>query len=75
MREGECNRAIVERSRKGDDVLDRLTRLVRDNRVVAGSFTGIGRVAKAEVGFCVGDGQYSTIACVGPLKSCPALGT
>ena len=74
MREGKCCRVIVERFRRGDDVLDGLTRLAVDKHVVAGSFTAIGSVAKAEVGFYVGNGQYSTISLHGPLEVLSCVG-
>jgi hypothetical protein len=67
-------RVIVRRFRKGDDVLESLNQLVRDNRVSSGSFSAIGNVEKAEVGFFVGDGRYSTISCKGPLEVCSCIG-
>ena len=74
MHEGKSSRAIVARFRKGDDVLDRLTHVVSENGVVAGSFTGIGSVVKAEVGFYVGNGQYSNISLRGPLEVLSCVG-
>lgn len=68
MREGKLGRVIVDRFRKGEDVLERLNQLVRDNGVFSGSLTAIGNVENAEVGFYVGDGRYSTASCPGPLE-------
>lgn len=75
MREGKRNAVIVERFRKGDDILECLNSLVRENHVSAGSLTAIGRVEKADVGFFVGDGQYMTTSCNGPLEVTSCVGS
>jgi uncharacterized protein len=74
MREGKLGRVIIERFRKGEDVLERLNQMVRDNHVFSGSFLAIGSVEKAEIGFYVGDGQYSTTSCSGPLEVSSCIG-
>jgi len=68
MKEGKPARVIVERLRRGEDVLERLNEIVLENEVTAASFTAFGAVERAVVGFFVGNGQYSTISCDGPLE-------
>jgi len=75
MPQGKCTRVIVERLRRGDDVLARLNQIVTENKVSAGSLTAIGSVEKAEIGFFVGDGKYVTIPCSGPLEVLSCVGT
>jgi hypothetical protein len=42
--------------------------------VSAGSFTGVGRVEKANVGFLGGNGKYMTISFGGPLEVTSCVG-
>jgi len=65
---------IVERFKTGDDILERLNDLVLRNRVSAGSFTAIGTVEKATVGYFMGSGKYSNITLQGPLEIVSCLG-
>lgn len=74
MKEGKPVRVMVERLRRGEDVLDRLNQLVRENGVTAASFTALGAVEKASVGFFVGSGQYSTVSYEGPLEVLSCVG-
>lgn len=74
MREGKLGRVIVDRFRKGEDVLERLNQLVRENRVVSGGLMAIGNVEKAEVGSYVGDERYSTVSCPDPLEVTSCIG-
>ena len=73
MWQGEMRSVIVYRFRKGEDVLESLNQLVRENHVLCGSFTAIGNLEKAEVGFFA-DRRYSTISCKGPLEVCSCIG-
>ncbi len=74
MKQGKLSRVIVERFKTGDDILERLNDLVLRNRVSAGSFTAIGAVEKATVGYFVGSGKYSTISLQGTLEIVSCLG-
>jgi predicted DNA-binding protein with PD1-like motif len=74
MKEGKPVRVLLERLRRGEDVLDRLNQLVRENGVTAASFTALGAVEKASVGFFVGNGQYSTVSYDGPLEVLSCIG-
>jgi len=74
VKEGKPVRVMVERLRRGEDVLDRLNQLVRENGVTAASFTALGAVEKASVGFFVGGGQYSTVSYDGPLEVLSCVG-
>lgn len=65
---------IVERFHKGEDLLERLNELVHQNQVTAGSFTAIGAVEKATVGFFVGEGHYSTVSLDGPFEVLSCVG-
>lgn len=74
MKEGKVSRVIIERLRKGEDVLERLNELVRRNQISAGSFTALGAVEKATVGFFVGNGEYHTVSIDGPLEVLSCIG-
>jgi predicted DNA-binding protein with PD1-like motif len=74
LKQARVSRVIVERLKAGDDVLDVLNELVLQNHVSAGSFTAIGAVEKAVVGYFLGDGKYSNIALEGPLEVVSCLG-
>ncbi len=74
MKEGKSVRVIVERFRQGEDILERLGELARQNHANAGTFVGIGAVEKASVGFFRGDGQYSTVSLEGPLEVLSCVG-
>jgi predicted DNA-binding protein with PD1-like motif len=74
MKEGKPVKVMVERLRRGEDVLVRLNQLVLENGITAASFTALGAVEKASVGFSVGDGQYSTIVYDGPLEVLSCVG-
>jgi len=74
MREGKLGRVLVARFRRGDDVLERLNELMRDNGVVAGSLTGVGAVEKAKVGYHVGNGRYAAVSYDGPLEVLSCIG-
>lgn len=74
MKEGEIARVIVERFRSGEDILEGLTDLVRRNNISAGSFTALGAVDKACVGFFRGNGEYSQIQMNGPLEILSCIG-
>ncbi|MGP8070252.1 MAG: PPC domain-containing DNA-binding protein [Candidatus Bathyarchaeia archaeon] len=74
MKEGKQVRAMVERLRRGEDVLVRLNQLVLENGITAASFTALGAVEKASVGIFVGDGQYSTVVYDGPLEVVSCVG-
>ncbi len=54
--------------------MDRLYHVVRKKGITAASLTAFGAVEKASVGFFVGDGQYSTITCDGPLEVLSCVG-
>jgi len=75
MREGKSGRVIVERLRRGDDVLERLNKIVVDNKVRGGSLMAIGSVAKAEIGFYEGNDRYAPITCNGPLEVLSCVGS
>jgi predicted DNA-binding protein with PD1-like motif len=74
MKQGKLSSVIVERFTTGDDVLERLNELVRQNHVSAGSFTALGAVEKATVGYFLGDGQHSNISLEGPLEVLACVG-
>jgi hypothetical protein len=74
MKEGKLVKVMVERFRAGDDVLDRLNQLVRANGINAASFTALGAVEKACVGFFDGNDEYSTVSYAGPLEVLSCLG-
>jgi predicted DNA-binding protein with PD1-like motif len=65
---------MIERFKTGDDLLECLNDLVLRNQVSAGSFTAIGAVEKATVGYFVGSGKYSNISLQGPLEIVSLLG-
>jgi hypothetical protein len=74
MKEGKPVRVMVERLRRGDDVLDQLNHIVRANEIIAASFTALGAVEKASVGFFVENGRYSTVSYDGPLEVLSCVG-
>jgi predicted DNA-binding protein with PD1-like motif len=74
MKEGKPVRVLVERLRRGEDVLVRLNQLVFENGITAASFTALGAVEKASVGFSVRNGQYSTVSYDGPLEVLSCVG-
>jgi predicted DNA-binding protein with PD1-like motif len=74
LKQSKISRALVERFNTGDDVLDRLNSLVRQQHVFAGSFTGLGAVERATVGYFIGDGNYSQISLEGPLEVVSCVG-
>jgi hypothetical protein len=72
--EDKVSRVIIERFKTGEDLLERLTDLARRNQVTAGSFTALGAVEKATVGYFLGDGKYSNISLPGPLEILSCVG-
>jgi uncharacterized protein len=74
MKEGKPVRVIVERLRRGEDVLDRLNQIVRESGITAASFNALGAVERANVGFFDGNGRYSTISYDGPLEVLSCVG-
>lgn len=74
LKQGTVSRVIIERLESGEDILERLNDLVRQNKVKAGSFTAIGAVEKATLGFFVGEGKYSTFSIKGPLEVVSCIG-
>jgi predicted DNA-binding protein with PD1-like motif len=71
---GTVSRVIVERFETGGDILERLNGLVQRNKVTAGSFTAIGAVRSANIGYFLGDGEYSTVTVEGPLEIVSCVG-
>jgi uncharacterized protein len=65
---------LIERFGNGEDILERLTDLVQKNHISSGSFTAIGTVEKATVGYFIGDGQYSNTSLQGPLEVVSCMG-
>lgn len=65
---------IVDRFETGDDILERINDLVRQQQVSAGSFTALGAVEKATVGYFTGNGNYSNISLQGPLEILSCVG-
>ena len=65
---------LVERFGKGEDILESLSGLVEKNRISAASFTGIGTVEKATIGYFIGDGQYANTSIEGPLEVVSCIG-
>ena len=65
---------IIERFKSGEDVLECLNDLVRRNHVSAGSFTALGAVEKATVGYFLGEGKYFNISLQGPLEVLSCVG-
>jgi hypothetical protein len=74
MKEGKPVKVMVERLRRGEDVLVRLNQFVLENGITAANFTALGAVEKASVGFFVGGGQYSTVVYDGPLEVLSCVG-
>lgn len=74
LKESRMSRVLVERFKRGDDILEQLNDLVRQNHISAGSFTALGTVEKATVGYFIGDGQYSQISLQGPLEIVSCIG-
>lgn len=74
LKQGSVSRVIVERFSEGDDILERLNDLVRQNNVSAGSFTALGAVEKATVGYFLGDRKHSNISLQGPLEVVSCVG-
>jgi hypothetical protein len=74
LKQGKVSKVLVERFGHGEDILERLTDLVQKNHVYAGSFTAIGTVEKATVGYFIGDGQYSNTSFQGPLEVTSCIG-
>jgi len=75
MKEGKPVRVMVERLRRGEDVLDRLNQLVRENGVTAASFTALGAVEKASVGFSLGVASTLQSLTTALWKFCRVSGT
>ncbi len=65
---------MVERFRTGEDVLVRLNQLVRENGITAGSFTALGALERATVGFFSGNGVYSAVSSRGPMEVASCVG-
>ena len=65
---------IVERFETGDDILERLNDLVHKQQVSAGSFTALGAVERATVGYFTGNGNYSNTSLPGPLEIVSCVG-
>lgn len=74
MKQGKTTRVIVGRFETGDDILERLTQLVLQQQVSAGSFTALGTVERATVGYFTGNGNYSSISLQGPLEILSCVG-
>ncbi len=74
LKEGKISRVIVECFGSGEDVLERLNELVRKNHVAAGSFTALGTVEKANVGYSIADDKYSCVSLGGPLEVLSCVG-
>jgi len=74
MKQGKVSRVIVERFQTGDDVLEDLDALIRWNNLRAGSFTAIGAVEKAVVGYFIGEGQYAALELQGPFEVVSCMG-
>jgi hypothetical protein len=74
MKEGRLVKVMIERFRVGDDVLDRLSQLARVNGITAASFTALGAVEKACVGFLAENDEYSTVSYDGPLEVLSCVG-
>jgi predicted DNA-binding protein with PD1-like motif len=74
LKQGEISRVIVDRFETGDDILERLNELVRQHQVTAGSFTALGAVERATVGYFTGNGVYSNISLQGPLEILSCVG-
>jgi predicted DNA-binding protein with PD1-like motif len=74
LKTGKLSRVIVERFSTGDDILERLNDLARNNQISAGSFTAIGAAQKAILGYYVGEGQHSPISVQGPLEIVSCVG-
>lgn len=74
MKQGKTTRVIVGRFETGDDILERLTQLVLQQQVSAGSFTALGAVERATVGYFTGNGNYSSISLQGPLEILSCVG-
>ena len=65
---------MVERLRRGEDVLNQLNQIVRENGLTAAGFNALGAVERANVGFFVGNGRYSTVSYDGPLEVLSCVG-
>jgi len=74
VKEGKLARVIVERFQTGDDILESLNALILSNNVLAGSFTAVGAVESAVVGFFVGEGRYAEVKLQGPLEILSCIG-
>ncbi len=74
MKQGGILRVIIDRFDSGDDILQRLSDLVRNEGVSTGSFTGIGTVERATVGYFTGNGNYANISLEGPLEIVSLMG-
>jgi len=74
MKQGSVSRVLVERFNSGDDILAGLNDLVRRHNIRSGSFTAIGAVEKATVGFFMGNGRYSSTSLNGPLEVVACVG-
>lgn len=64
----------MRRFRKGEDLLESLTKVAVEEGVEAGSFTGLGTVQHANVGFFKDAGEYSTVSLDGPLEIVACVG-
>jgi predicted DNA-binding protein with PD1-like motif len=74
LKRGRIAGVIVERFKTGEDILERLNDLVQRSQVSAGSFTAIGAVEKATLGYFTGEGKYSSNSLQGPLEIVSCLG-
>jgi len=74
VKERKLARVIVERFQTGDDMLESLKALVRSNNVLAGSFTAVGAVERAVVGFFIGEGRYAEVKLQGPFEIISCIG-
>jgi predicted DNA-binding protein with PD1-like motif len=74
LKQGTVSKVLIEQFGKGEDILERLTGLAEKNRIFAGSFTAIGTVEKATIGYFMGDGKYSSTSLQGPLEVVSCLG-
>ncbi len=74
MKETRNARYMIERFARGSDILVNLTDFARTHHISAGSFTGLGAVEKANVGYYKGEGQYETVEIPGPLEVTSCIG-
>ncbi len=74
MKQSGISRVIIDRFDSGDDILQRLDELVRKEQVSSGSFTAVGTVERATVGYFTGNGSYASISLQGPLEILSLVG-